>query len=250
MSDNVKTFQASAKELIKISQSKEINHYLTNHRITWNFIVEKAPWWGGYWERMVQGVKRCLRKSIGRTNLTYEQLQTLVAEVESIINARPLTYVQDDVDGISYTLSPSHLIYGRRIADKPNDGHFDITSTNATLTKRHKLQRYLLTQFTNQWRKDYLVGLRETHCANSTRNSSSKITVGDVVVLKDDSVKRAFWKLVVVKELIPGRDGEIRAAWVRVASDGSQPHMLKQSTQHLYPVEVRSTDAITRPETL
>ena len=135
MSDNAKTFQSSAKELIKISRSKEINQYLTNNRITWKFIVEKAPWWGGYWERMVQGVKRCLKKTIGRSCLTYDQLQTLITEVESIINARPLTYVQDDIDGISYTLSPSHPIYGRRIADRPNDSHFDIVSTTATLTK-------------------------------------------------------------------------------------------------------------------
>ena len=107
MSDNAKTFQSSAKELIKISRSKVINQYLTNNRIMWSFIVEKAPWWGGYWERMVQGVKR----------LTYDQLQTLITEAESIINVHPLTYVQDDIDGISYMLSQSHLIYGRRIAD-------------------------------------------------------------------------------------------------------------------------------------
>ena len=40
MSDNAKTFQSSAKELIKISRSKEMNQYLTNNRITWKFIVE------------------------------------------------------------------------------------------------------------------------------------------------------------------------------------------------------------------
>ena len=101
--------------------------------------MEKAPWWGGYWERMVQGVKRCLKKIIGCSCLTYDQLQMLITEVESIINACPLTYVQDHNDGISYTLSPSHFIYGRRIADRPNDSHFDNISTTATLMKRYKI---------------------------------------------------------------------------------------------------------------
>ena len=239
MSDNAKTFQLSAKELIKISRSKEINQY----RITWSFIIEKAPWWGGYWERMVQGVKRCLRKTIGRSCLTYDQLQTLITEVESIINARPLTYVQDDIDGISYTLSPSHLIYGCRIADRPNDSHFDTISTTATLTKRYKRHKHLLAQFTNQWRKNYLTGLRESHRINCTRTKLPMISIGDVVVLKDDSTKRSFWKLAVVKELIPGRDVKIRAVWVRVANNDVQPRLLKRSTQHLYPVEVKSSGA-------
>ncbi|XP_065895893.1 uncharacterized protein [Dysidea avara] len=186
---------------------------------------------------MVQGVKRCLRKTVGHTSLTYDQLQTLLIEVESVINARPLTYVQDDIDGISYTLSPFHLIYGRRIAEKPNDSHFDISSTHETLTKRYKTQRHLLNQFTKQWRKEYLTGLR----ANSRRTGTSiDVTVGDVVVLKDDSTKRAFWKLGLVEELIAGRDGKIRAALVRVGSGDTPTRLLKRSILHLYPVEVKN----------
>ena len=89
---------------------------------------------------MVQEVMRCLRKTVGCTCLTFDQLQTLLIEVEAVINAHPLTHVQDDVDGISYTLSPSHLIYGRHITDTPNDSYFDISSTHSTLTKdtRHR----------------------------------------------------------------------------------------------------------------
>ena len=241
ISDNAKTFQSSAKQLIKISRSKELSQYLTNNRITWKFIVEKAPWWGGFWERMVQGVKRCLRRTVGCTSLTYDQLQTLLVEVEAVINARPLTYVLDDIDGISYAVSPSHLIYGRRIAENPNGSHFDITSTHATLTKRYKNQRHLLNQFTKQWRKEYLTGLRESHRANSQRTGASRdAAVGDVVVVKDDSTKRAFWKLGLVKELIAGRDGKIRAALVRVGSSDTRPRLLKRSTLHLYPVEVKT----------
>lgn len=49
-SDNAKTFQSSSKEIRKIARSPEVWRYLTDNRITWNFIVEKVPWWGGYWE--------------------------------------------------------------------------------------------------------------------------------------------------------------------------------------------------------
>ena len=57
---------------------------------------------------MVQLVKRCLRKAIGRSTLNYDQLNTVLVEVEAIVNLRPLTYVYDDVE-ISYSISPSHL---------------------------------------------------------------------------------------------------------------------------------------------
>ena len=89
----MQTFRSSAKELIKISRSEEMSQYLTNNRIMWNFIVEQASWWGGFWERMVQGVKRCLRKTVGHASLTYDQLLPLLIKVEAVINARPLIYV-------------------------------------------------------------------------------------------------------------------------------------------------------------
>ena len=93
---------------------------------------------GGFYERLIQSVKRCLRKSLGRTILNFDQMNTLLVEIEGILNSRPLTYVEDDTGGVGYTLSPSHLIYGRRITGNPNSSHFEVVSTNETLTKRDR----------------------------------------------------------------------------------------------------------------
>ena len=65
LSDNATTFRSSSKEIQSICRSSEVFHYLTNNRTSWKFIVPKAPWWGGFWERMVQTVKRSLRKVVG-----------------------------------------------------------------------------------------------------------------------------------------------------------------------------------------
>ena len=242
ISDNAKTFKGSSKDVQKIARSKEVTRYLSNNGVSWKFIVEKAPWWGGFWERLIQSVKRCLKKCIGRTTLNYDELQTLLSEVEAVVNSRPLTYVADDRDGVTYTLCPSHLINGRRITSTPNGGHFEVVSTNASLTRRAKHHRHLLRQFTVQWRKTYLLNLRENHAAKSRSRCGPEIAAGDVVILKGDSTNRMFWKLAKVEELLPGRDGLVRAAIVKVANSDQKPRLIRRSVKHLFPIEVNALD--------
>ena len=57
--------------------------YVTSKRIQWN------SWWGGFRERMIQSVKQCLRKAIGRTTVTYDEVN--------------MPYVEDSQHGISYS---------------------------------------------------------------------------------------------------------------------------------------------------
>ena len=88
----------------------------------------------GTWERMARSVKHCLRKIVGRASLTFDEINTLFVEVESVSNTRPITYLYDDIDDISCALAPSHLIYGRRILDDPNDSLLEIVSMQDSLT--------------------------------------------------------------------------------------------------------------------
>lgn len=47
ISDNVKTFKSSTKEIAKIVRSSEVQRDLANKGVSWEFIVERAPWQGG-----------------------------------------------------------------------------------------------------------------------------------------------------------------------------------------------------------
>ena len=111
LTDNAKTFKSASVDVKKISKSSEVKKYLANRQIDWQFIMEQAPWWGGFWERLVRSVKRCLKKSVGRSLLTFKELRTLVVEIEATLNNRPLTYIYDDEEGLSYPLTPADLIY-------------------------------------------------------------------------------------------------------------------------------------------
>ena len=114
VSDNAKTFKAAAKTVAATLESPEVKQYLANVSVKWSFNLEKAPWWGGIFERMIQTTKRCLRKTIGSARLTYDELLTSVTEVEMILNSRPLTHLSSD-DVEEEPLTPSHLLLGYRV---------------------------------------------------------------------------------------------------------------------------------------
>ena len=172
MSDNAKTFRSASKEVQALSRSQDVLGHLVNNRVTWTFIVERAPWWGGFWERLIKLIKRCLKKTVGRSTLTLEELNTVLIEIEAVINARPITYVYDDEESVSYPLTLTQLINSRQITPMPNNEHFEIVSTNNILTKRAKHQRRVLQQFTCQWRRQYLLSLRENAMCNSKSKSN------------------------------------------------------------------------------
>ena len=161
---------------------------------------------GGYWERMVRSVKRCLRK------LMFDELLTTVAEIEATLNNRPLTYVQDDEENGFYALTPASLIYGRRLATTPSGSQFEVSSTNKTLTKQAKHQFCVLSNFTQQWQKDYLSRTKSNQAPN---DNARRI---QVVILKEDGTAKCLWKLAKVTETLEGRDGKVRSAKIQVLS--------------------------------
>ena len=64
VSDNGSTFKASAKIFQEIFSNQEVKRFLSNSNIIWVFNIERAPWWGGFFERLIQSLKRCLRKMV------------------------------------------------------------------------------------------------------------------------------------------------------------------------------------------
>ena len=200
--------------------------------------MERAPWWGGFWERLLCSVKRCLKKSVGRSLLTFEELRTLVVEIETTQNNRPLTNIYDD-EGLSYPLTPADLIYSCQIATMPHQRHCNVISTFHSLTKRARYHFRLLEGFTKQWHKEYLLGLREYH-QNRTGAIEQSIRVGDIVVLREEGSARCWWRLAKVTELLKSRDNVVRSAKIQVLNTDAQrrPTVLISAVEHLLPLEV------------
>lgn len=246
ISDNGKTFKGAAKILRIIMGHPEVHEYLSNVGVDWLFNVERAPWWGGMFERMIGSAKKCLRKTVGRSKLAYDELNTAVIEIEMILNSRPLTYLT--TDDIEEPLTPSHLIVGRRLRNLPDnlcykreDENYSPQVTPEVLTRRMRHLSYTLDRFWKRWASEYLTGLRESHSYITTRSKGTEsIEVGDTVVIYDEKKPRGFWLLGRVEEVFPGRDKQVRSAAVRVYTGGARSKILRRPVQHLYPIELSS----------
>ncbi len=221
VSDNAQTFKGAAKMVQAMLSQQGIQQYLSDHGIRWTFNVEKAPWSGGIFERMIKSTKRCLRKVIGRAKLHYDELITALTEIEAVINSRPLTYLSPD--DIEEPLTPSHFLYGKRVLGFPDGLHQqdmdeEFEPTQSLLTRRFKHLNATINHFWRRWRREYLLELQEAHRYHGGKPDAAPPSVGDVVLVGDDDKPRGLWRLGKVISVIVGKDGRPRGAVLRVSS--------------------------------
>ncbi|XP_055928173.1 uncharacterized protein LOC129959378 [Argiope bruennichi] len=145
-----------ANNLIKKINWKIKTKYNTVNKIDWKFIPPSAPWWGGFWERLIGIVKRILLKVLGQTSPNFEELSTVLCDCESVINGRPLTYVSDDSNDLE-PLTPNMFLQEVREVRIPALDLLDSNSLNKRFAYRQRLRQDLRKRF----RSEYLEQLRQ-----------------------------------------------------------------------------------------
>ncbi|KFD67379.1 hypothetical protein M514_11047, partial [Trichuris suis] len=217
-SDNFTTFKASNRELCRLFSKRnvgQIRQNLSVEGIVWKFITERAPWTGGYWERLVRSVKEPLRKVLGRSLLTESEMATVLTEIEAKINARPLTFVGEDPTDTN-ALTPFHFLIGREFKELPNHEGMVGKTTQSTLTlrQRWKHQQSLIAHFWKRWQKEYTTTLSVRNKWCGVRHSPM---VGDVVLVAEENTPRIHWAMGRILEVLPGSDEMVRSARLRTA---------------------------------
>ncbi|CAC5364771.1 unnamed protein product [Mytilus coruscus] len=96
ISDNVSMYVAGAKEIEHLTKSSYVTEKLNSYGTTWRFIPKRAPWFSGWWERLIGLTKNCIKKVSEQALVDNATLNTIITEVQSILNDRPLTYVSSD----------------------------------------------------------------------------------------------------------------------------------------------------------
>ena len=180
-----------------------------------------------------------MSEEVRRKNcLSHDELLTLVAEVEAVLNSWPLTYISSE--DVEEPLTPSHLLVGYRILTLPDPSISDDQDYSPEgLTCRMSHLSRILQHFWNRWKKEYLLELREFHRAREEKGSVYIIKEGDVVTVYDEGHPRGLWRLGKIESLVQGSDGVTRGVYVRVMSRRGHPKILRRPLQHIYPLEVR-----------
>ena len=180
---------------------------------------------------MIGTVKRCLRKVLGNAKLNADELLTVLTELEATLNSRPLTYEYDEVG--AEMLTPSHLIYGRRLLSLPEEVRNDEEESETGFLRRFSYLARLRIHFWNRWRKEYLADLREHH--RSKEEGLSMLSEGELVLVHEDNVKKSNWKMGKVVGLITGKEGEVRGAKLKLITKG-KAIFVNRALQKLYPL--------------
>ncbi|XP_045541133.1 uncharacterized protein LOC123722703 [Papilio machaon] len=198
---------AAARELrsfIKQNQNSLFD-FASQKSVQFKFISAYSPHFGGIWEAGVKSAKFHLKRVVGNSHLTFEELNTLFTQVEAILNSRPLCPLSSSPNDL-LSLSPGHFLIGRPLTAPPSQHLGD--SKESTLQRYERLEK-MQQHFWQRWQREYLSEMQQR---TKWKSSTSKLDIGDMVLLADDNAPPLSWKLGRVLRLITGSDGTARVA--------------------------------------
>ena len=206
-SDNAKTFKSANRLLTRLYKKldwREVHDKSAAKGIQWKFGVEKAPHTNGVVERMIRSVKDAMKTTLAAANISARHLETIMIEVEGLVNDRPLVAPSED-DNDPATVTPNKLCIGRSVHLMPM---VEInTKPGASFTKMQRYRRELINKFWNRWRKDYMLQQQASKYDTSKEPILQK---GQIVLLREENLNRGKWRLAKVLDPVKGRDGRIR----------------------------------------
>ena len=180
-----------------------------------NFNVPHASHMGGTWERMIRCARNALASLLLKNGqqLDDELLRTLMTEAESIVNSRPLTFIETSSPDMLTPICPSHLLTLKTKVVQPLPGVF--VREDLYCRQRWRRVQYLANQFWTQWRNQFLPTLQQRQKWIKTKTN---MAVSDVVLLVDESLPCCQWPLGRVVTVHPSSDGLVRKVTVKTAS--------------------------------
>ncbi len=190
-----------------IGAERAIKNHCQQSDIGWQFITPHSPHQGGLWEAAVKAMKKYLIAATKGVTFDYEQLATTIAQIEAILNSRPLygRKTPNNPESID-VLTPGHFLTGSHllVPDLRPVAEFAIFQL-------YSQQGAVIDSFWRTWRANYLAQLQGR---SKWKTSSTNIQPGDIVIIKEDSPSFQ-WPMAVVTEIFPGHDGLVRQVSVR-----------------------------------
>ncbi|KAJ2949320.1 hypothetical protein O0L34_g6273 [Tuta absoluta] len=210
--DNGRNFVSAAKEVgdfVRITDP--MSDFANQKGIKFTFTPTYAPHFGGIWEAGVKSAKHHIRRVMGDSHLTFEEISTLFAQVEAILNSRPLCPLSSSPNDLLF-LSPGHFIIGRPLTALPSPELQKENKCTKLSPNRYLRLEQIRLHFWQRWQKEYICELQQRL---KWKTSTAKLNVGDLVLLQEDNTPPLQWRLGRVTTLFPGQDGIARVADVK-----------------------------------
>jgi Family of unknown function (DUF5641)/Integrase core domain len=209
-SDNASNFVGAKNEmdavkklLLSRAHQDDITRFCASKHITIKFIPPRAPHFGGLSEAGVKSTKYHLLRIIGPRELYFEEMATLLAKVEAILNSRPLILESDDANDVA-AITPGHFLIGRPLNALAEPDYTDVQSNH--LNRWEAIQQ-ISQHFWNKW-----TATLQQHTKKSDR---SEIGLGQLVLVKEVNVPTLQWLLGRVTKVTMGQDGLARVVTLR-----------------------------------
>lgn len=215
-SDNGTNFVLSNKILAENITSIDKNEYheticteLAKAKTNWFFSPPGAPHFNGLAEAAVKSVKLHLKKTIGDTKLSFEELNTLLNQIEACVNSRPLCAISSDPNDAG-VLTPAHFLIGEPTICPPEQNHLE---AKVNWLDRWQRVQQMVQLFWKRWQSDYLNQLQMRTKWTDEREAPK---IGDSVLIREENLPPAQWQTGKIVDTHPGDDNLIRVVSVKV----------------------------------
>lgn len=204
-SDNGTTFVGANHELAALRQlfedqatQRKLNDFCVSKGIQWHFIPPRSPHFGGIWEAGVKSAKYHLKRVVGETKLTFEEMSTFLTQCEAILNSRPLIPISNDPNDVE-----------RPALSIPEPSYEEVKIGRLSRWQHVQLMK---EHFWKRWSTEYLHQLQSRPKWNS---GVTAITIGAMVVLKDENIPPHQWCIGRIVATHPGADGIVRVVTIK-----------------------------------
>jgi len=167
---------------VATTESQKMAALLAKDGTQWKFNPPLAPHFGGKWEAGVKSVKYYLKRVVGETILTYEEMNTFLIQIEAILNSRPVTPISDDPDDLN-VLTPGHFLIGSSLTAVPE---LSLENIRHSRLSRWQLLRQIIDNFWTKWSREYLQNFQ---VVNKWNKSFESIKEGAIVLVVDELIQ-------------------------------------------------------------
>ncbi|GFU99793.1 DUF5641 domain-containing protein [Trichonephila clavipes] len=142
------------------------------------------------------------------SKFSYEELLTLITQIEAILNSRPLTPLSSDVDDLE-VLTPAHFLIGRPITAIVEPSLLQCESNRLNVWQR--ITKSVQTIW-KRWSLSYLNSLQQR---KKWIVNKENLKLGDMVLIREENLPPCKWLLGRVVKIYMGKDKKVRVVDIK-----------------------------------